>query len=207
MDVDPRDHARHATDVDRSASFDHAKIEQAVRLILEAIGEDLDREGLVDTPSRVARELHELCAGLRSDPKDVLTVVFEEGHDEMVMVRDIPVYSLCEHHLLPFLGRAHVAYIPNLKGQITGVSKIVRLVDTVAKRPNIQERLTTTVAETLDEVLDPRGVLVVVEARHLCMEMRGVRKPGAELVTSAVLGSFRDDLRTRSEAMSFISAR
>ncbi|MDP9021483.1 MAG: GTP cyclohydrolase I FolE [Actinomycetota bacterium] len=182
-------------------------MEQAVRLILEAIGEDVDREGLVDTPSRVARGLHELCAGLRSDPKDVLTVVFEEGHDEMVMVRDIPLYSFCEHHLLPFLGRAHVAYIPNVKGQITGVSKIVRLVDTVAKRPNLQERLTTMVADTLDEVLDPRGVLVVVEARHLCMEMRGVRKPGAELVTSAVLGSFRDDLRTRAEAMSFISAR
>ncbi len=199
-----RSRVRHFTGIDPADVFDHDKIRQAVRLIFEAIGEDPEREGLRATPDRVAREYDEIFAGLLVDPRDVLTVVFEEGHDEMVMVRDIPLQSICEHHLLPFLGRAHVAYIPNEKGQITGLSKLVRLVDVVAKRPNLQERLTTTVADVLEEVLEPRGVLVVVEARHLCMDMRGVRKPGAETVTSAVRGTFRDDPRTRAEAMALI---
>lgn len=199
-----RERVRHATGVDPSQVFDHAKIERAVRMLFEAIGEDPDREGLVDTPARVAREYDEIFAGLLVDPGDVLTVVFEEGHDEMVMVRDIPLHSMCEHHLLPFVGRAHVAYIPNEKGQITGLSKIARLVDVVAKRPNLQERLTTTVADVLEERLEPRGALVVVEARHLCMDMRGVRKPGSETVTSTVRGIFRSDPRTRAEAMALI---
>jgi GTP cyclohydrolase I len=201
-----RDRVRHVTGVEPQTLFDHDKIEQAVRLIFEALGEDPDREGLRKTPARVAREYDEIFAGLLIDPRDVLTVVFEEGHDEMVMLRDIPLHSVCEHHLLPILGVAHVAYIPNEKGQITGLSKIARLVDVVAKRPNLQERITTTIADTLDQALEPRGVLVVVEARHLCMDMRGVRKPGSETVTSAVRGSFRDDPRTRAEAMALVAS-
>lgn len=186
--------------------FDHDKIKRGVRLILEGIGEDPDREGLRETPDRVAREYDEIFAGLLFDPRDVLTVVFEEGHDEMVMVRDIPLHSMCEHHLLPFVGRAHVAYIPNRRGQITGLSKLARLVDVIAKRPNLQERLTTDIADTLVEMLEPRGVLVVVEARHYCMEMRGVRKPGTQTVTSAVRGTFREDPRTRAEAMALVAS-
>jgi len=187
--------------------FDHDKIREAVALLFEAIGEDPQREGLRDTPDRVARGFDEIFAGLLIDPADVITVVFEEGHDEMVMVRDIEFASMCEHHFLPFHGRAHVAYIPNERGQITGLSKIARLVDVVAKRPNLQERMTTVIADTLQAALEPRGVLVVVEARHFCMEMRGVRKPGAETVTSAVRGIFRDDPRTRAEAMTLLERR
>lgn len=201
-----RSRVRHITGVSPTTVFDHDKIRRGVRLILEGIGEDPDREGLRDTPERVAREYDEIFAGLLVDPRDVLAVVFEEGHDEMVMVRDIPLHSMCEHHLLPFVGRAHVAYVPNTRGQITGLSKLARLVDVVAKRPNLQERMTTDIADTLVEMLEPRGVLVVVEARHYCMEMRGVRKPGSQTVTSAVRGLFRDDPRTRSEAMAFIGS-
>ncbi|MDP8960107.1 MAG: GTP cyclohydrolase I FolE [Actinomycetota bacterium] len=196
----------HITGLSPTVLFDHDKIKRGVRLILEGIGEDPDREGLRETPERVAREYDEIFAGLLVDPRDVLTVLFEEGHDEMVMVRDIPLHSVCEHHLLPFVGRAHVAYIPNTRGQITGLSKLARLVDVVAKRPNLQERLTTDIADTLVEMLDPRGVLVVAEARHYCMEMRGVRKPGSQTVTSAVRGTFRDDPRTRAEAMALIGS-
>lgn len=184
--------------------FDHAKLEQAVRLFLEALGEDPDREGLRDTPRRVARAADEIFGGLLVDPEDLLTVSFGEDHDELVMVRDIAFYSTCEHHLVPFHGEAHVAYLPDNEGRVTGLSKIARLVDACARRPGLQERLTTMVADCLENALGPRGVLVVVEARHLCMEMRGVRKPGAVTVTSAVRGLLRDDARTRAEAMSLL---
>ncbi|MBW3665823.1 MAG: GTP cyclohydrolase I FolE [Actinobacteria bacterium] len=200
------DLVRHVTGANARAVFDHDKIRTAVRMLFEAIGEDPDREGLRDTPDRVAREFDEIFAGLLVDPRDIVSVVFDEGHDEMVMQRDIPFASMCEHHLLPFVGRAHVAYIPNDKGQITGLSKLARLVDVLAKRPNLQERMTTRIADVLVEVLEPRGVMVVLEARHFCMEMRGVRKPGADTVTSTVRGIFRDDPRTRAEAMTLLSA-
>ena len=187
------------------AAFDHDKIERGVRLILEGLGEDPDREGLRATPARVARGYDEMFSGLLVDPRSVLSTIFEEGHDEMIMLRDIDVYSVCEHHFVPWLGHAHVAYIPNAAGHITGLSKIARLVDVCAKRPSLQERLTTQVADVLVEVLEPRGVLVVVEARHLCMEMRGVRKSGVVTITSAVRGTFREDPRTRAEAMSLLA--
>ena len=183
------------------AAFDAEKVERGVRLILEGIGEDLDREGLRGTPTRVARMYEEITAGLRVDPAEALKVVFEEGHDEMVMVRDIPLYGLCEHHLTAFVGKAHVAYIPNERGQLTGLSKLARLVDGLARRPQLQERLTSQIADTLVRHLEPRGAMVVLEAEHLCMSMRGVRKPGAITVTSAVRGQFRDVLSTRMEAM------
>jgi GTP cyclohydrolase I len=183
--------------------FDFEKVERGVRLLLEGIGEDLGRPGMRDTPARVARMYEELTSGLREDPSEVLQVVFEEGHDEMVMVRDIPMYSNCEHHLLPFVGKAHVAYIPG-QGRITGLSKLARLVDGFAKRPQLQERLTSQVADALVERLRPQGALVVIEAEHLCMSMRGVRKPGAITVTSAVRGVFRDSMPTRLEAMNLI---
>jgi GTP cyclohydrolase IA len=183
--------------------FDMAKVEQGVRLILEGIGEDLDREGLRETPIRVARMWEEITAGLRSDPAEVL-LVFEEGHDDMVMVRDIPLYSLCEHHLLPFIGKAHVAYVPNERGQLTGLSKLARLVDGLSRQLQVQERLTAEIAEALMHHLDPRGAMVVIEAEHLCMSMRGVRKPGAVTVTSAVRGEFRSSMSTRMEAMNLI---
>jgi GTP cyclohydrolase I len=186
------------------SAFDYDKVERGVRLILEGIGEDLDREGLRATPERVARMYEEITAGLRSDPAEALRVVFEEGHDEMVMVRDIPLYGLCEHHLIPFVGKAHVAYIPNERGQITGLSKLARLVEGLARRPQLQERLTAQVADTLVSRLEPRGALVVIEAEHLCMSMRGVRKPGAITVTSAVRGQFRDVMSTRMEAMNLL---
>ena len=188
----------------RLPEFDQPRIEKAVREILLAIGEDPDREGLRETPSRVARAYAEQFAGLRQVPEDVLTTVFDAEHDEIVLVKDIEVYSSCEHHLVPFHGVAHVGYIPNEKGQITGLSKLARLVDVYARRPQVQERLTTQVADALDRVLCPRGVIVVVEAEHLCMTMRGVRKPGARTVTSAVRGAFRTSDRTRAEAMSLI---
>jgi GTP cyclohydrolase IA len=183
---------------------DLAKIERGVRLILEGIGEDLGRPGLRDTPVRVARMYEEITTGLRADPTEVLQIVFEEGHGEMVMVRDIPMYSLCEHHLSPFIGKAHVAYIPNEDGRLTGLSKLARLVDGLARRPQVQERLTAEIADALMSRLEPRGAMVVIEAEHLCMSMRGVRKPGAITVTSAVRGQFRDAMSTRMEAMNLI---
>jgi GTP cyclohydrolase IA len=183
---------------------DQARLEKAVREILIAVGEDPDRDGLVETPSRVARAYAEQMAGLRQRPEDVLNTVFDADHDEMVLVKDIEVYSLCEHHLVPFHGMAHVGYTPNDKGQITGLSKLARLVDVFARRPQVQERMTSQIADALVEVLQPRGVIVVVEAEHLCMTMRGVRKPGARTVTSAVRGDFRDCASTRAEAMSLI---
>ena len=190
-----------------SDEVDRARIAKAVREILEAIGEDPDRDGLHATPERVADMYAELMAGLRSDPCEVLNVSFEEGHDEMVMVLDIPLYSLCEHHLVPFIGKAHVAYIPNVDGRITGLSKLARLVDGYARRLQVQERLTTQVADALERVLQPRGVLVSLQAEHLCMSMRGVQKPGTLTVTQAVRGLFRNDSRTRAEAMAFIHGR
>jgi GTP cyclohydrolase I len=195
---------RHVTGVEPQATFDHVKIETAVRMLLEAIGEDPDRPGIVETPARVARAYDEMFAGLLIDPADVISVTFDESHDEIVMMRDIPFHSMCEHHLLPFMGEAHVAYLPGEEGRITGLSKLARLVDVCAKRPGLQERMTTTIADALERALEPRGVLVVLEARHLCMEMRGIRKPGAMTVTSTVRGIFRDDEKTRAEAMALI---
>ena len=182
---------------------DTDRIERAVREILVAIGEDPDRDGLQKTPKRVARMYAEVFAGLQEDPEHHLKVQFETGHDEMVMVRDIPFYSMCEHHLMPFVGRAHVAYIPGERGMITGLSKLARLVEAYARRPQVQERLTTQVADKLMEVLEPRGTLVVVEAEHQCMSMRGVQKPGSLTITSAVRGQFRNTA-TRAEAMHLI---
>jgi GTP cyclohydrolase I len=186
------------------AVFDHDKIAQGVRLILEGIGDDPARPGVADTPDRVASMYEEIFAGIDRDPAEVLTVVQGADHDEMVMVRDIPLYSQCEHHLLPFVGRAHVAYIPARDGRITGLSKIARVVDLLSKRPQVQERLTTQIAEALERALEPRGVFVLIEAEHLCMTMRGVRKPGAQTVTSAVRGLFRSDARTRAEALEHV---
>jgi GTP cyclohydrolase I len=183
---------------------DLEKIERGVRLILEGIGEDLGRDGLRETPARVARMYEEITTGLRTDPTEVLQVVSDEGHDELVMVREIPMYSFCEHHLLPFIGKAHVAYIPNEAGRITGLSKLARLVDGLARRPQVQERLTAQIADALVTRLEPRGAMVVIEAEHLCMSMRGVRKPGAITVTSAVRGQFRDVMSTRMEAMNLL---
>jgi len=183
---------------------DLPRIAAAVREILSAIGEDPDRDGLLDTPMRVARMYAEVFAGLREDPDSHLQVMFEANHDEMVMVRDIPLVSMCEHHLVPFMGKAHVAYIPGEDGRVTGLSKLARLVDAYAKRPQVQERLTAQIADEVERTLQPRGVLVVIEAEHLCMTMRGVRKPGASTVTSAVRGQFRDSTATRFEAMRFI---
>lgn len=195
---------RHITGVEPNGRFDHDKIERAVRMLLEAIGEDPDRPGIAETPARVAREFDEIFAGLLVDPADVLSVAFDEAHDEIVMMRDIPFHSICEHHLVPFTGHAHLAYLPNDQGQITGLSKLARLVDVCAKRPGLQERMTTMIADAMERALKPRGVMVVVEARHLCMEMRGIRKPGAETVTSTVRGIFRSDPRTRSEALALL---
>ncbi|OFB45614.1 GTP cyclohydrolase I FolE [Frankia sp. B2] len=186
--------------------FDHDRVARAVRELLIGIGEDPDREGLRKTPDRVARAYREAVEGLGRDPSEVLTTVFDEGHDEMVLVRDIDFSSLCEHHLVVFSGKAHVAYIPNSKGQITGLSKLARLVDLYSRRPQVQERLTSQIADALVEVLDPRGVMVVIEAEHLCMSMRGVRKPGATTVTSAVRGQFLSTA-TRNEGMSLILHR
>jgi GTP cyclohydrolase I len=186
------------------AAFDSERAEAAVRELLLAIGEDPDREGLVNTPARVARAYKESFEGLQQDPDAILTTIFDEGHDEMVLVRDISFTSFCEHHLVPFMGTASVGYIPNDSGQITGLSKLARLVDVYARRPQVQERLTTQIADTLEACLRPRGVIVVVSAEHLCMSIRGVRKPGALTVTSAVRGQFRTSVATRSEAMSLI---
>jgi GTP cyclohydrolase I len=189
---------------DMDTAMDLDRIAKAVREILDAIGEDADRDGLRDTPMRVARMYAEVCSGLHEQADTHLAVTFEAGHDEMVMVRDIATVSVCEHHLVPFVGKAHVAYIPGPDGRITGLSKLARLVDAYAKRPQVQERLTVQIADEIDKTLAPRGVMVVIEAEHLCMTMRGVRKPGSTTVTSAVRGLFRTSVATREEAMRFI---
>ena len=186
--------------------FDEVRAEAAVRELLIAVGEDPERDGLKDTPARVARAYAEMFRGLRMAPEDVLTTTFDLGHDEMVLVKDIELYSTCEHHLVPFHGVAHIGYIPNENGRITGLSKLARLVDVFAKRPQVQERLTTQIADSLVRILEPRGAIVVLEAEHLCMSMRGVRKPGARTITSAVRGSLRDPA-TRAEAMALIVGR
>ena len=186
------------------AVFDQARAEAAIRELLYAIGEDPDRHGLEDTPARVARTYREMFAGLYTDPDSVLNTTFDEQHDELVMVKEIPLYSTCEHHLVPFIGVAHIGYIPNAKGQITGLSKLARLVDVYARRPQVQERLTGQIADALMRKLDPRGVIVVVEAEHLCMAMRGVRKPGAITTTSAVRGQFKTNAASRAEALELI---
>jgi len=188
-----------------SAEVDHARIEAAVREILIAVGEDPDREGLRETPARVARSYEEIFAGLRQDAETALSATFDVAHDEMVLVRDIALYSTCEHHLVPFHGVAHVGYIPGADGRVTGLSKLGRLVEVYARRPQVQERLTTQIAEALEAHLAPRGVIVVIEAEHLCMSMRGVRKPGATTITSAVRGQLTNPA-TRAEAMSLILA-
>lgn len=187
--------------------IDLASIEQAVRQILVAIGENPDRDGLRNTPGRVARAYAELFAGLRVDPASVLTTAFEEEHDELVLVRDLEVVSMCEHHLLPFHGVAHVGYIPGESGRITGLSKLARLVEVYARRPQVQERLTSQVADVLMQRLEPRGTIVVVDCEHMCMSLRGIRKPGARTITSAVRGIFQRDAKSRSEAMSLILQR
>ncbi len=184
-------------------AIDHERIAAAVREILLGIGEDPDREGLRDTPGRVARAYAEIFEGMDADPAEILGTTFDLGHDEMVLVRDIEVWSVCEHHLLPFTGVAHVAYIPSREGKITGLSKLARLVDAYAKRPQVQERLTSDVADALVEHLKPQGVIVVIECEHQCMTMRGVRKPGAKTVTSAVRGVMKHPA-TRAEAMGLI---
>src|SRR3954465_14574604 len=187
------------------APYDFERAEAAIRELLFAIGENPERDGLRDTPARVARAYAEMTAGLHQHPAEVLTTVFDIGHDEMVLVRDIELWSICEHHLVPFTGVAHVGYIPNENGRITGLSKLARLVDVYAKRPQVQERLTTQVADALVEILEARGAIVVIEAEHLCMTMRGVRKPGSKTVTSAVRGTMHN-AATRAEAMSLIMA-
>ncbi|MGY1846610.1 MULTISPECIES: GTP cyclohydrolase I FolE [unclassified Blastococcus] len=186
---------------------DQERAAAAVRELLLAIGEDPDRPGLQDTPARVARAYAETFAGLAQDPYDILATTFDEDHDELVLVKDIPMYSTCEHHLVPFHGVAHVAYIPGQDGRVTGLSKLARLVEVYARRPQVQERMTRQIADALDDALKPRGVLVVVQAEHLCMAMRGVRKPGSSTVTSAVRGIFRENAATRSEAMALVLGR
>ncbi len=189
-----------------AGNFDAARVAAAVRELLLGIGEDPERDGLRDTPDRVARSLAEIFVGLRQEPEDVLTTTFDLGHDELVLVKDIAVYSTCEHHLVPFHGVAHVGYIPNESGRITGLSKLARLVDVYAKRPQVQERLTTQIADAMVNILEPRGAIVVIECEHLCMSMRGIRKPGARTTTSAVRGQLRD-AATRAEAMALILGR
>ncbi|MGZ4608896.1 MAG: GTP cyclohydrolase I FolE [Actinomycetes bacterium] len=189
-----------------TGAYDHDGVRRAIYDLLVAIGEDPERDGLRDTPDRVSRSYEEIFAGLWQEPEDVLTTTFDLGHDEMVLVKDIEVRSMCEHHLVPFTGVAHVGYIPSNDGRITGLSKLARLVDVFARRPQVQERMTTQIADSLMRILDPRGVIVVVECEHLCMSMRGIRKPGARTVTSAVRGQLRDPA-TRAEAMSLIVAR
>jgi GTP cyclohydrolase IA len=186
-------------------AFDRPRAEAAVRELLIAVGEDPDREGMRETPARVARAYQELLVGMRMAAEDVLTTTFDAGHDEMILVRDLELWSMCEHHLVPFTGVAHVGYIPHENGRITGLSKLARLVDVYAKRPQVQERLTTQIADALMDILEARGAIVVVEAEHLCMTMRGVRKPGSKTVTSAVRGSMHN-AATRAEAMSLIMA-
>ena len=199
------------TTADRTAVrppvFDQARAEAAVRELLLAAGEDVDRDGLRDTPARVARSFAEQFSGLYTNPDEVLSTVFAENHSEMVLIRDIPLYSTCEHHLVPFFGHAHVGYIPGRAGTVTGLSKLARVVEGYSKRPQVQERLTTQIAEALVRRLDPAGVIVVIQAEHLCMAMRGIRKPGAITTTSAVRGVFKSQASTRAEAMSLITGR
>jgi len=186
---------------------DQAKIERAVVSIIEAIGDDPQREGLVGTPQRVAEMYAELFSGWGEDPRQELTIGFEEGHREMVVVKDIPFYSMCEHHLLPFYGVVHVGYIPNTSGRVVGVSKLARVVEIVAHRPQLQERMTTQIAETIVEALQPDGVAVVIQAEHLCMTMRGIKKPGSNIVTSATRGLFRRKAATRAEFLSLVQGK
>ncbi|KAB2338328.1 GTP cyclohydrolase I FolE [Cytobacillus depressus] len=185
------------------SKVNRAQIEDAVRLILEAVGEDPNREGLLDTPKRVAKMYEEVFMGLNQDPKEYFDTIFSEEHEELVLVKDIPFYSMCEHHLVPFFGKAHVAYIPR-NGRVAGLSKLARAVEAVAKRPQLQERITSTVADAIIEKLEPHGVMVVVEAEHMCMTMRGVKKPGSKTVTTAVRGKFAEDDKARSEVLSLI---
>ncbi|HEV7212913.1 MAG TPA: GTP cyclohydrolase I FolE [Blastococcus sp.] len=189
---------------DGAGHVDQARAAAAVRELLIAVGEDPDRPGLRETPARVARAYAETFAGLWQDPSDVLSTTFDEDHDELVLVKDIPMYSTCEHHLVPFHGVAHIGYIPGEDGRVTGLSKLARLVEVYARRPQVQERMTGQIADALADVLKPRGVLVIIEAEHLCMAMRGIRKPGSTTVTSAVRGIFRENAATRSEAMSLV---
>lgn len=184
----------------------HTKIEDAVRQLLEALGENPEREGLKDTPKRVAKMYSEMFSGLKEEPRDQFTAVFSEGHDEVVLVKDIPFYSMCEHHLIPFYGVAHVAYIPS-QGRVTGLSKLARAVEVASKRPQLQERLTSQVASGLEEALQPEGVLVLIEAEHMCMSMRGVKKPGSKTVTSVVRGLFKEDRAARQEILAMIHSR
>lgn len=185
------------------SEVDHQKIEQAVKMIIEAVGEDPTREGLLDTPKRVAKMYAEVFEGLQLDPESYFDVVFGEDHEELVLVKDIPFFSMCEHHLVPFFGKAHVGYIPR-GGRVTGLSKLARAVEAVARRPQLQERITSTVAKAIVNKLDPHGVVVVIEAEHMCMTMRGVRKPGAMTITSAVRGCFEHDAAARAEVFSLI---
>ena len=187
--------------------MDVDRIAKAVREILEAIGEDPDRDGLRDTPERVARMYAEICSGIHQEPGEHLTVTFDAAHDEMVLVRDIPLYSMCEHHMIPFAGKAHVAYIPGKDGRITGLSKIARLVEGYTRRLQVQEKLTVQIADAMEKSLEPRGVMVIIEAEHLCMSMRGIQKAGSTTVTSAVRGLFRENVATREEAMRLINGR
>lgn len=186
------------------ANIDHTKIEEAVRLLLEAVGEDPNREGLLDTPKRVSKMYAEMFSGLTTDPREYFETIFTEDHEELVLVKDIPFYSMCEHHLVPFYGVAHVAYIPS-NGKVTGLSKLARAVEAVSRRPQLQERITSTIADTIMETLDPHGVMVVIEAEHMCMTMRGVKKPGAKTITSAVRGVFKSDSSARTEILSLIN--
>ena len=197
--------ASHATTVDGGRFFDQQRAEAAVRELLIAVGEDPDREGLRRTPTRVANAYREMFAGLYTDPSEVLATIFDEDHDELVLVKDIPMYSTCEHHLVSFHGVAHVGYIPGPTGQVTGLSKLARVVDLYAKRPQVQERLTSQIADALVNRLNPRGVIVVIEAEHLCMAMRGIRKPGARTTTSAVRGIFKTSAVSRGEALDLIT--
>jgi GTP cyclohydrolase IA len=199
--VDPRP-VPHSED-----GVDHDRAEAAVRELLVAVGEDPDRPGLRETPARVARAYAEIFAGLRQDPATILSTTFDEDHDELVLVKDIPMYSTCEHHLVPFHGVAHIGYIPGRDGRVTGLSKLARLVEVYARRPQVQERMTKQIADAMVESLHPRGVIVVVEAEHLCMAMRGVRKPGSRTMTSAVRGLFKQSASTRAEALSLVLGR
>ncbi len=184
--------------------MDKNKIEEGVKLILEGIGEDVEREGLIGTPKRVADMYEEIFSGIGKNPSEVLGPMFDENHDEIILVKDIPFYSTCEHHLVPFVGKAHIAYAPNKTGKIIGLSKLTRVLEIVARRPQVQERLTTIVADSIMEKLEPRGVIVIVEAEHLCMSIRGVKKPNTITVTSAIRGLFKENPASRSEVLSLI---
>jgi GTP cyclohydrolase IA len=207
VDVNDRSSGGIPPDALGSIGIDLGRAEAAIRELLVAVGEDPDRPGLRETPARVARAYAETFAGLWQDPVDLLSTTFDEDHDELVLVKRIPMYSTCEHHLVPFHGVAHIGYIPGYDGRVTGLSKLARLVEVYARRPQVQERMTSQIADALDDVLKPRGVLVVIEAEHLCMAMRGIRKPGSTTVTSSVRGLFRDNQATRSEAMSLVLGR